>query len=216
MVTMLWPRPLRLLTIPLRPLFGPFASSAVGPRNAWHGKPSSRWAVLRASSSGKPTRGGRRSWGSSMRWGYPWRIWSLRLTGNAAAAHAEPQPRGVGRGTLGGGGSSRDGTALPRSFTRPLARSIRSAAAGGPGLRTQPLSRPAGGGCGGDAVAGRAASPRLIVHTAALTNGHTRPGGTADTSNEGWHRVAPSRPSAELRTVRELQPRARQDMRRFD
>jgi hypothetical protein len=65
----------------------------------------------------------------------------------------------VGRGALGGGGSSRDGTALPRSFTRPLARSIRSGAAGGPGLRTQPLSRPAGGGCGGERGSGSSRVP---------------------------------------------------------
>src|SRR5262249_41690065 len=77
---------------------------------------------------------------------------------------------------------------------------------GGPGLRTQPLSRPAGGGCGGDAAAGRAASPLSIVPTAAVTNARARAGGTPDTSTrDSIGRT--SRVTAEARNVRELQPR---------
>ena len=194
MVRMLWPSPLRPLTKPFRPLFGPCASSAVGPRNAWHGKPSSRWAASRASSSGKPTRAGRRSWGSSMRWGYPWRIWSLRLTSNAADARADPLPCPVGRGTLGGGPRGATVGPFPDPSHDRSYDPYDQGAAGGPGLRTQPLSRPAGGGCGGDVVAGRAASPRLLVSTPARTSADTCPGGTADASMRdaiGSHPLAP-------------------------
>ena len=48
-----------------------------------------------------------------MRWGYPWRIWLLRLTSNAAGAHAEPLPLGAGRSVFGVGRAAwRDGTPL--------------------------------------------------------------------------------------------------------
>jgi hypothetical protein len=58
-----------------------------------------------------------------MLWGYPWQIWSLRLTSNAAGAHAEQLPGGVGRSPSGVGGS-RGRSYYPSQILHTTARTI--------------------------------------------------------------------------------------------